>query len=80
MFFMDKILNQFKTEKTTHFDFIRGLLAMHKITGRRIAESTGVNESFVSQVLSGRKKSSRIQQAVADALGVTFEKLWGKQS
>lgn len=71
-----QLLDKHRTEKTTHFDFIRGLLAMRKITGRRIAESIGVTESYVSHVLAGRNKNRRVQQAVADALGMTFEELW----
>jgi lambda repressor-like predicted transcriptional regulator len=66
-------------KKVTHLDYVRGLLTMHKITFRSIGKSLGISHSCVSHVLHGRGKSRRVLQAVADALGMTFEELWGKQ-
>lgn len=64
-------------KKVTHLDYIRGLLAMNKVTFRSIGKSIGVTHSCVSHVLHGRGKSHRVQQAVAAALCLPFEELWG---
>jgi len=74
-----QLIEERRTEKTTHSDFVRGLLVMRKITGRQIAKSVGVTASYVSHVLAGREKSPRVLQAVADALGMTCEELWGNK-
>lgn len=76
---MRQTLGHIDPKKVTHLDYVRGLLAMHRITNVAIGEMIGVSHTTVSHVLSGRRKSRRILQAVADALNMTFEELWGKQ-
>lgn len=57
--------------------YVRGLLAMNRITGRRIANKVGVRGCSVSRLLHGTMKSHRIQEAIAGELGLSFEDVWG---
>jgi len=68
------------TKKITRLDYARGLLRMHKIRSRDIANQIGVHESVICHVLAGRGKSHRVQQAIAEALDMSFEDLWGKSA
>jgi transcriptional regulator with XRE-family HTH domain len=76
---MVKTLSSIDPKKVTHLDIVRGLLAMHKITFRSIGKTINVSCSYVSQVLHGRRNSHRVLQAVANALGMTFEELWSNK-
>ena len=67
-----------KAKKITRADVARGLMRIYKIRSRDLAKQIGVDESLVCAVLAGRKKSRRIQQAIAFAVGVPYEELWGK--
>lgn len=55
---------------------IRARLLMKGITLAEIARGLGVSRTWVSLVVNGHKKSRRIQEAIADALGVSYESLW----
>lgn len=59
------------------FAYVKGLLKMYHIPNREIATKLGISDSGVGHVLSGRKKSHRVQKAVADSLKMTFEQVWG---
>jgi len=65
-----------KTEKTTNFDFMRGLLVMRRITNRQIAKATGVSDTLVCKILAGVRKNRTVQQYIADLLGIPFDELW----
>lgn len=69
-----------KPGKATRFDYIRGLLIMHRIDRAAIAQKLGVTYSCINMVVSGRGKSRRVMQAIADALDMSFEELWGKDA
>jgi lambda repressor-like predicted transcriptional regulator len=73
---MRQIIDKHKTEKTTNFDFIRGLLAMRRIKSREIVKATGVSDSYVCKILTGVRKNRTVQQYIADALGMSFDELW----
>lgn len=59
------------------FAYVKGLLKMHHIPNREIAVKLGISDSGVGHVLAGRKKSRRVQKAVADSLKMPFEQVWG---
>ncbi|MFZ2948938.1 MAG: hypothetical protein WA003_05585 [Desulfuromonadaceae bacterium] len=67
-----------KTKEIDRFAYVKGLLKMYRIPNRTIAIKLGITDSGVGHVLSGRKKSRRVQQAVADSLNMTFDDVWGK--
>lgn len=43
-----------------------------------IAKALGLDRSTVSGVVNGHRTSRKIQKAIAEAVGVSYEKLWGK--
>jgi transcriptional regulator with XRE-family HTH domain len=43
-----------------------------------IAELLGLKASTVSGVINNGRESRRVKEAIAQATGVPFEKLWGK--
>lgn len=49
------------------------------ITGGDIARTLNVSRTAVNSVIKGRWRSPRVQEAIAHALGVPYEKLWGKK-
>jgi lambda repressor-like predicted transcriptional regulator len=69
-----------KPKKIDRLAYVRGLLAMHNIRNRQLARHLGVTDTCVGRVLSGRAKSRRVQQAVAEFLDMTFEEVWGKSA
>ena len=75
---MNKNFTPNKQKKITHADIARGLMRVNKIRNRDIANQVGVCDAVVCQVLYGKKKSRRVQQAIAFAVGVPYEELWGK--
>ncbi len=57
---------------------IKGLLMMKGITATSIAKSMNVSLTFVSLVINEKKKSKRIQEFIAQLLGLTYSELWEK--
>jgi len=52
-----------------------------KIKGKRqqdVAELLGVNKATVSQVVNGKRRSKRIEKALARMVGVRHEVLFGE--
>lgn len=76
-FDMNLILDQSSTKKIARRNLAKALLGMHRIRSRDLARQIGVHESLICHVLSGRGKSRRVQQAIADVLNMSFEELWG---
>lgn len=52
---------------------------MRGITVTSIAKSMEVSLTFVSLVINEKKKSKRIQEYVAQLLGLTYSELWEKK-
>jgi transcriptional regulator with XRE-family HTH domain len=50
------------------------------VTQTDIAKALGIDRSTVSGVVNGHRTSRRVQKAIADAVGVPYEKLWGKKA
>lgn len=55
---------------------IKGLLVMAGIKQVEIARGLKVSRSFVSDVVAGKKKTRRIQRAIARALGMSVADLF----
>lgn len=55
---------------------IKALMVLKGVKSIDIATQTGVSPTWVSLVLNGHKKSKRIRQAIADALGIKVKDLW----
>lgn len=58
---------------------VKSLMVLKGIKNVDIARKLGLSPVTVSIVLTGRRKSRRIQKAIAEALGVNYEKLWHKK-
>jgi transcriptional regulator with XRE-family HTH domain len=57
---------------------IKALLMEKEIRHKDIAEALGVSNALISGVLGGYFESRRVKQAIADALQMKYEKVWGK--
>jgi lambda repressor-like predicted transcriptional regulator len=55
---------------------IRAELVRNNITIKSIAQGLGIAHPGVSQVISGLRKTKRIRQAIADAIGKPVTELW----
>lgn len=55
---------------------IRSFMRTAKVEVKAIAKQCGVTSPFVSQVIHGTKKSPRIREAIATALGKPISELW----
>jgi transcriptional regulator with XRE-family HTH domain len=58
---------------------IKSLMMLKGITGKEIARRERVSMTWVSLVLNGRAPSERIRRAIAEALRVSYESIWGKE-
>lgn len=58
---------------------IRGLLVIRRIKSRDIASTLGVTEGLICHVISGRRKSRRVQEEISKVLGIPYETLWGDE-
>ena len=57
---------------------IRGLLMMKGITITSIAQTMDVSLTCVSLIINEKKKSRKIQEFIAQLLGLTYSELWEK--
>lgn len=55
---------------------IRALLLMKDITCASLARELGVSRTWISLVVNGHQKSSRIRKAIAHRLGKNIKELW----
>jgi lambda repressor-like predicted transcriptional regulator len=65
--------------------YVSGLLIQYGITQAELAEKTGLSQSFLSNIINGRRmgakeKGKRARQVIADALGMKVEELWPKRA
>lgn len=57
---------------------VKAKMVLKKISQTHIAEKLGVTPGTVSAVVNGKRKSKRVQVAIAEELGVKYETLWGR--
>jgi len=65
--------------------YVSGLLIMHGITQAELVEKTGLSQSFLSNIISGRRigakeKGRRARKIIAESLGMEIEDLWPKKA
>jgi lambda repressor-like predicted transcriptional regulator len=58
---------------------IRVMMMRKGLTGAAIARSMGVTRATVNETIRLHWKSPRTRKAIADALQVPYEKLWGEK-
>lgn len=49
-----------------------------RINIKGLARATGRSRTWISLVVNGRVKGEPTRRAIAEALGVSYEELWGK--
>lgn len=59
---------------------LRDKKSLIKINITELARAIGRSRTWVSLVLHGHRKSPATRKAIAEALGVPYERLWGKES
>lgn len=76
-----KITNRIKKKGR----YVSALLIMHGINQAELAEKTGATQSFISQIINGRRigakeKGKLARQVIAESLGMAVEELWPKKA
>ena len=56
---------------------IKSLMVLHNVKSADIARKLGIGNEAVSLILTGRRRSFRVQTAIAEALHMPYEELWG---
>ncbi|MCE5265697.1 MAG: helix-turn-helix domain-containing protein [Deltaproteobacteria bacterium] len=65
--------------------YVSALLIMHGISQADLIEKTGLSQSFLSDIITGRrvgakKKGKLARQVIAETLGMKIEELWPKRA
>jgi len=59
-----------------HERLIRGMMYIAGVRQIDIARKYGIDKTVLSKVLSGKRKSRRVREAIAQELNVPFKSLW----
>lgn len=57
---------------------VKALMVLKGVKNLDIAREMHVSKTWVSLVLCGHKRSDRIRKAIADAVGMDVEEVWGE--
>ena len=65
--------------------YVSGLLIQHGITQAELIEKSGLSQSFLSNIINGRRtgakeKGKLARQVIAESLGMKVEDLWPKKA
>jgi predicted transcriptional regulator len=55
---------------------VKAKMVLKKISQTHIATKLGITPGTVSAVVNRKRKSKRVQRAIADELGEKYESLW----
>lgn len=71
------LFSTLKTLKAVdHERLIRGMMYIAGVRQIDIARKYGIDKTVLSKVLSGKRKSRRVREAIAQELNVPFKSLW----
>jgi len=56
---------------------IKGLMKKLGVSQEEIAKKLGITRVYVNRVIHGERSTKRVRQAIADALRMPFEEVWG---
>ncbi len=59
---------------------IQGFLKLKNISQLELARKGGVTEACISRAIAGESASRQIRSLIAEALGLPYEFVWGKES
>jgi transcriptional regulator with XRE-family HTH domain len=74
---MKRTFDFIPSENASRLDYIRGLLVLRRVDRRKIQNQLGITPGTISHILAGKIKSLRVQRALAEALDMSFEDVWG---
>jgi len=57
--------------------WIRSQMVLVNVSGAGIGRQLGISRATVSNVIAGREVSVRVQRAIAEALKMDFQAVWG---
>lgn len=57
---------------------VKAAMVSKNVPQTLIVAKLGVTPGTVSAVVNGKRKSKRVQTAIAEELGMKYETLWGK--
>jgi transcriptional regulator with XRE-family HTH domain len=66
-----------KNEKRAAWIYYR--LRLKGLLAKDVARAAGVSRRMVTYVINGKQKSHLVRAAVAEALGLAYEKVWGEK-
>lgn len=59
---------------------IKALLERYEITIRSVAEQLCISDAHVHAVINGKKRNPRVQDAIAQAIGMDPDTVWGRKA
>lgn len=59
---------------------VRSQMVLQGVRTRNIAEKACVSETWVSLVVCGHRRSERVREVIASALGMSIAELWPNDS
>lgn len=59
---------------------IRALLKLKGINVKALAETHGYSDPYFHQVINREYKDARVEDVIAEALGLLADRIWGRQS
>jgi len=59
---------------------VKAKMVLRNISQTSIAEKLNITPGTVSAVVNGKRKSRRVQEAIAEELGIKYKALWGKSA
>jgi transcriptional regulator with XRE-family HTH domain len=59
---------------------IKALMKKSGVYQADIARRLGITREYVRKVIHGERSTRRVRQAIADALGMPFEEVWGEEN
>jgi len=59
---------------------IKGLMKKLGVSQEEIAKKLGITRVYVNRIINGERSTKRVRQAIADALRMPFEEVWGEKN
>jgi len=59
---------------------IKALMTKCGVSQADIAKRLGITREYVRKVIHGERSTRRVRQAIADALRMPFEEVWGEKN
>jgi DNA-binding transcriptional regulator LsrR (DeoR family) len=74
------LVSQLTEKEKKRYRQIKALMFLRDVRPSDIAARLNVTTAALTRTLRGQVKSRRIRQAIADALGKSYEGIWGSEN